>query len=137
MNIIETLNQEVGTELIATTPKGYTYRCRIGIESGNHTLEIISDDNESYEVLRDYNSFVINTTFELYSDIGEYVGNFTDAIDDDRDLYRVECNGIIDAENFDDFFLLDEILEELSACYTSSICKKILKEGKWYKKSNE
>lgn len=137
MNIIETLNKEVGTELIATTPKGYTYRCRIGIESGNHILEIISDDNESYEVLRDYNSFVINTTFELYSDIGEYVGNFTDAIDDDRGLYRVECNGIIDAENFDGFFLLDEILEELSSCYTSSICKKILKEGKWYKKSNE
>ena len=136
MNIIETLNKEVGTELIATTPKGYTYRCRIGIESGNHTLEIISDDNESYEVLRDYNSFVINTTFELYSDIGEYVGNFTDAIDDDRGLYRVEYDGINTAI-FDSFFLLDDILEELSACYTSSICKKILKEGKWYKKSNE
>lgn len=136
MNIIETLNKEVGTELIATTPKGYTYRCRIGIEIGNHTLEIMSADNESYEVLRDYNSFVINTTFELYSDIGEYVGNFTDAIDDNRDLYRVEYGGINTAI-FDSFFLLDEILEELSASYTSSICKKILKEGKWYKKANE
>lgn len=136
MNIIETLNKEVGTELIATTPKGYTYRCRIGIESDNHTLEIMSEDNESYEVLRDYNSFVINTTFELYSDIGEYVGNFTDAIDDDRDLYRVEYDGI-DTAIFDSFFLLDDILEELSACYKSSTCKKILKEGKWYKKSNE
>ena len=136
MNIIEALNKEVGTELIATTPYGYTYRCRIGIKGENHILEVLNKYNETYEVLRDYNSFIINTTFELYSDIGEYVGNFADAIDDDRNLYRVECNEIINKEDLNKFFLLDEILVELGARYTSSICKKILKEGRWYKKSN-